>query len=64
MTIMIRLKTDNAAFEDDKQAEVTRILAGIVESHERRMSRDRGNYTSNLYDSNGNIVGTVTVTGK
>ena len=55
MTITIRLKTDNAAFEDDKAEEVQRILKDWLSA---------GFRPANLYDANGNRVGSVTVTGK
>lgn len=55
MTITIRLKTDNAAFEENRREEVRRILMewARCETH-----------GGHLYDSNGNKVGSVTVTGK
>ena len=60
MTITIRLKTDNAAFEDDRGAEVARIvLEAVVPMLEHG---ELGK--SLLYDANGNTVGSVTVTGK
>ena len=58
MTITIRLKTDNAAFED-KDTEVSRILARIAAEF-----YSFGPSPSKLRDSNGNTVGTVTVTGR
>ena len=59
MTITIRLKTDNAAFEDDRDAEVERIL--------RKYLLHGGGFcpgSINVLDANGNRVGSVTVTGK
>ena len=55
MTITIKLKTGNAAFENDKEAEIAGIL---------REWLDRGITERRLLDSNGNHVGSVTVTGK
>ena len=57
MTITIRLKTENAAFED-RDAEVTRILREWA----ARIPED--GYGAKLYDVNGNTVGSVTITGK
>jgi hypothetical protein len=58
MTITIRLKTDNAAFEDDREGELLRIFGqaalAVVQYGASRKS---------LRDSNGNTVGSVTVTG-
>jgi hypothetical protein len=58
MTITIKLKTDNAAFED-KDAEVARIMARICREFDRY-----GPQPTNIRDYNGNTVGSVTVTGK
>ena len=59
MTITIRLKTDNAAFEDDQDAEIARILAEYL------LTVGRFGFDSRkLRDINGNIVGTVKVTGR
>jgi len=55
MTITIRLKTGNAAFEDDKDAEVHRILREWLADGARARP---------LYDYNGNKIGAVTVTGR
>ncbi len=57
MTITIRLKTGNAAFEDDKDAEIKRIL-------QERLINDWPFDRTTLIDANGNTVGSVTVTGK
>lgn len=62
MTITIRIKTDNAAFEDDKQGEVTRILTDYLEEVKRLGVLRLGDVT--LRDYNGNTVGRVNVTGK
>ena len=59
MTIMITVKTENAAFEEDKQGEVARILAAMIEDWPTIAIANRGE----LYDINGNNVGFVTVTG-
>jgi hypothetical protein len=58
MKVVINIKTDNAAFEDDPEAEVKRILIQAV------MDTATGNREGNLRDSNGNKVGTFIVTGK
>lgn len=62
MTITIKLKTDNAAFtdghypEETRNAEIRRIIHEWM--HKGYMA------DADLRDSNGNTVGTVTVTGK
>lgn len=61
MTITIKLRTDNAAFSEDRDAEVLRILREWLDSADQSgtpMNVDR------LQDFNGNTVGSVTVTGK
>lgn len=58
MTITIKLKTDNAAFAEDKQGEVMRILSEWIENGKR------GILAANLYDVNGNKVGRVTMAGE
>lgn len=56
MTITIKLKTDNAAFQDGcKEQEIQNILQDWINS---------GCGPRKLRDSNGNTVGSVTVTGK
>jgi hypothetical protein len=60
MTITIKLKTDNAAFED-KHTETLRIIQAWLD--------DAARYgdllaTNILIDYNGNTVGSVRVTGK
>lgn len=60
MTITIRLKTDNAAFADDKSHEVRRILREWL----RDVDEARGDLEQTLIDVNGNRVGSVTVRGK
>lgn len=57
MTITIRLKTGSAAFEDDKDAEIRRILL-------ERLVNDWPFDRNTLVDYNGNTVGSVTVRGK
>jgi len=62
MTITIRLKTDNAVFQDgNRDAEIARIVQTIVSD-----LNDGGpmNIRTNLRDSNGNTVGSVTVKGR
>lgn len=61
MTITIKLKINNAAFQPDASSEVYRILKTLTE----RVSDGGMHYLpGNIIDSNGNTVGTVTVTGK
>ena len=55
MTITIKIRTGNAAFEDDKDAEIRRILCEWIAD---------GAHARPLYDYNGNRVGSVAVTGK
>lgn len=62
MTITIKLKTDNTAFED-KETETRRIVQDWLD-HTFGLNRLRGACTDNLLDFNGNTVGSVTVTGK
>jgi len=64
MTITIKLKTDNAAFEDNREGELASILREAVQ----RLTHNESRYWSvcplNLTDSNGNTVCSVKVTGK
>lgn len=56
MTITIKLKTDNAAFQDGcKEQEIQDILQKWI---------DAGWGPRRLLDSNGNHVGDIKVTGK
>ena len=56
MTITIKLKTDNAAFQDgQKEQEIQRILQDWI---------DTGWGPRRLRDYNGNTIGEVKVTGK
>ncbi len=57
MTITIKIATDNAAFTDDKDAEVYRIMAEWLET----VGKGRGFHDANLRDINGNTVGKVVV---
>lgn len=61
MTITIKINTDNAAFEDDKATEVHRIVREAVAILN---GDDYGPGAFPVRDSNGNTVGSVTVTGK
>jgi hypothetical protein len=63
MTITIRLKTDNAAFEHDREEEAFRIAR---EGLDRLLihGRPKSRLGYGLRDSNGNVVGSVTVKGK
>ncbi len=59
MTITVKINTDNDVFQyGNKEAEVARILRGVA------MAVERGERDHNLFDSNGNNVGSVKVTGK
>ena len=52
----LKIKTDNAAFEDDKAAAVASILRDIVTSLED-LGGGNGKYTDSIQDANGNTVG-------
>ena len=57
--ITIKITTDNAAFEDNgKDQEVYNILQEMADNWPRAAS------TGKVRDSNGNTVGSVTLTGK
>lgn len=56
MKIIIEMKTGNAAFEDDPNGEVLRILAALVTRWSEEGIEDRS-----LRDFNGNRVGVATV---
>lgn len=56
--LLIRIKTDNAAFDEDRDAELARILRIAADKIEH------GNDTAELYDINGNPVGEFKITGK
>jgi len=58
MKITINITTDNAAFQDNTN-ELQEILIDAVEDIAQSGRRER-----NLYDSNGNKVGSFKVTGK
>lgn len=61
MTITITLRTDNDVFQPDASEEVYRILRALTD----RVSDGGLHYLpGNITDSNGNTVGTVTVTGR
>ena len=51
--IIITINTDNAAFEDDEEVEVARILRNLANRIEMAGCRAQGP----LRDINGNIVG-------
>lgn len=55
--LLVRIKTDNAAFEEDRDAELARILRIAADKIEH------GNETAKLYDVNGNAVGEFKITG-
>ena len=58
MKIVIDIKTDNAAFEENPD-ELQSILIEAAENIAQSDSRE-----CNLYDSNGNRVGVYKITGK
>ncbi len=58
MTITIKIRTANAAFEDNKDAEVGRILRDWIDGFNLYPT------ITPLHDYNGNTVGSVTVKGK
>lgn len=60
MTITIKIQTANAAFRENGDGEVFRIINDAVE----RIRRDGFTVNAPLRDSNGNTVGSVKVTGK
>ena len=64
MTITIKLTTDNAAFEDDKDAEIGRLVHRVAQRLERGAIASGIRETQALVDLNGNRVGSVTVRGK
>ncbi len=56
--ITIRIRTDNAAFQDGNRAdEIARILRKVADQIARHE-------TAKVYDVNGNRVGEVRLTGK
>ena len=59
MTITIKIDTGNAAFEDNKEEEVKRIL-----THWMATDTITESGSIRLRDYNGNTVGSVTVRGK
>lgn len=63
MKIVIDIKTENAAFQDEP-AELHNILATLAKKIGFRDERDKTDKYGNLYDSNGNTVGKFKVTGK
>ncbi len=61
MTITIHISTRNAAFEDDRDGEVARILREYLREATRLGVQRLGAVT--LQDVNGNTVGSVRVRG-
>ena len=58
-TFKLTINTDNAAFDDDMEAELARILTDIAQA-----LRDYGPWAGGtIRDINGNPVGTYTITG-
>lgn len=62
MTITIKLDTGNAAFEVDPIGELERILIRFMVR--AKYTASLKDCTGALQDSNGNTVGSVTVTGQ
>lgn len=58
MTITIKIKTDNAAFEDNTGGEIARILRRYADEIDGMEPEE-----AKLLDYNGNTVGSVTITG-
>jgi hypothetical protein len=52
----VKLKTDNAAFDDDLEAEVVRILRDLAQRIE-----DEGLSSKSVLDINGNLIGLLAV---
>lgn len=63
MTITIRLKTDNEAFEGDRELTAFKIAQSGVDRLVT-FGRPKSRIGYGLRDANGNTVGTVKVTGK
>lgn len=61
MPFKVTIKTDNAAFDDDKPGEVARMLRGLADLLERQ-ARDGDLTCGQLYDHNGNAVGQYSLT--
>jgi hypothetical protein len=59
MKITIDIKTDNAAFQDDFNGELTEIINGF-----KFRFLESGYNSGILFDSNGNTAGKFKVTGK
>ena len=57
LTITIKMRTGNEAFTDDRESEVCRVLKDVV----AYAARVQTSGEKNLYDFNGNIVGTLEV---
>jgi hypothetical protein len=58
--ITIKIKTDNAAFEDDSKMQVTHTLSKVID----RLKRGEIISDIPIMDGNGNTCGTITTTGK
>ena len=58
MKITINIKTDNEAFQDNKEGEVWRIVTAVANRLEG------GQSMGTCFDSNGNLVGEWKATGK
>ena len=55
----LKIKTDNAAFEDDPGLEIARILKLWAERIERGINLELPLSNHPVYDLNGNKVGTI-----
>jgi hypothetical protein len=60
MAFKMQFETDNAAFDDDKGAEIARILRDAADTIERSIGTRGGDVF--VRDSNGNKVGKYTIT--
>jgi hypothetical protein len=54
MTFTINMTCDNAAFEDEPEAEVARILRSIAAQLEQEGT---SRFYETIFDENGNVVG-------
>ncbi len=59
MKIKIEIETGNAAFEDDLEGELTRV---IDQASDKVLALvEAGNHSTSLFDINGNRVGSVEI---
>ena len=62
----VEFETDNAAFENNKEAEIEKVLDQAKESaslliREAPMIKNAAGLSYSLFDSNGNRIGQVTI---